>query len=38
MSIDEAFVLNATTMLDQTNTSIREDFAASQINSDLLSF
>ena len=37
-SIDERFDLNATSMLDQTNTSIREDFAASQINLDLLSY
>ena len=32
------FALNATSMLDQTNTSIREDFPASQINLDLLSY
>ena len=38
MSIDETFVLNATSMLDQTNTSIKEDFASSQINLDLLSY
>ena len=37
-SIDERFALNATSMLDQTNTSIREDFAANQINLDLLSY
>ena len=38
LSIDERFALNATSMLDQSNTSIREDFAASQINLDLLSY
>ena len=37
-SIDERFVLNATSMLDQTKTSIREDFAARQINLDLHTF
>ncbi len=37
-SIDERLALNATSMLDQTNTSIRENFAASQINLDLLSY
>ena len=35
---DERFALNATSMLDQTNASIRENFAASQINFDLLSY
>ena len=35
LSIDERFALNATLMLDQLNTSIIEDFAASQINLDL---
>ena len=38
LSIDERFALNATSMLDQTNTSTTEDFAACQINLDLLSF
>ena len=32
--IDERFALNATSMLDQTN----KEFAASQINVDLLSY
>ena len=36
--IDERFALNATSMLDQTNTSLREDFAARQMNLDLLSY
>ena len=37
--MDERFALNATSMLDQTITSIREYFAAiSQINLDLLSY
>ena len=35
---DERFALNATSMLDQINASIRENFAASQINFDLLSY
>ena len=37
-SIDERFALNATSMLDQINASIRENIAASQINFDLLSY
>ena len=38
LSIDERFALNATSMLDQINTSTTEDFAACQINLDLLSY
>ena len=34
-SIDKRFALNATSMLNQTNTSLREDFSASQMNLDL---
>ena len=34
-SIDKRFALNATSMLNQTNTSLREDFSATQINLDL---
>ena len=37
-SIDKRFALNATSMLNQTNTSLREDFSASQMSSDLLSY
>ena len=32
------FALNVTSMLDQTDTSIREDFVASQKNLDVLSY
>ena len=37
LSIDEKFALNATSLLDQP-LKLREDFASSQINLDLLSY
>ena len=35
---NERFALNATSILDQTNASIRDDFVESQNNLDLLSY